>query len=233
VKPDALDDRGLAELARARARVWDLLARLYVSEPTAELVEGLRSSSLSGLFQQIDESRTEGVARETGEESLDDLVEDYTALFLGPGPHQSPHESVQTSEDAGKGLLWGQVTVEVKAFMEGAGLVLPEETSLIPDHISVELQFLARLAEAEAASWEEQDFGQAKRRLEWQDRFLEEHVAAWVPGFTRRVGEAAATEFWRAASSATSRFVEQMAGALPELIREAEGLPSPANAQGG
>jgi TorA maturation chaperone TorD len=130
--------------------VWDLLARLYVSEPTAELVEGLRSSSLSGLFQQIDESRTEGVARETGEESLDDLVEDYTALFLGPGPHQSPHESVQTSEDAGKGLLWGQVTVEVKAFMEGAGLVLPEETSLIPDHISVELQFLARLAEAEA-----------------------------------------------------------------------------------
>jgi TorA maturation chaperone TorD len=233
VKPDLLDDRGLAELARARSRVWDLLARLYVSEPTDELVGGLRSSSLSGLFQQIDESRTEGATPETGEESLDHLVADYTALFLGPGPHLSPHESVQRSEDSNKGPLWGQVTVDVKAFMEGAGLALPEETSLIPDHISVEFQFLARLAEAEAISWEEQDFGQAKRRLEWQCRFLEEHVATWVPGFTRRVFETAVTEFWRGVAGATGSFVEQMAGALPELVREAEDLPAPASAPGG
>jgi hypothetical protein len=53
-----------------------------------------------------------------------------------------------------------------------------------------------------------------------------------VPGLTRRVCEAAATEFWRAAAGATGRFVEQMTGALPELAREAEDLPALANAQG-
>ncbi len=230
MKPDLLDDRGLAELARARARVWDLLARLYVSEPTAKLVEGLRSSCLSGLFRQIDESRTEGAASETGEESLDDLVGDYTALFLGPGPHLSPHESVQRSEDPDKGLLWGQATVEVRAFMEGAGLALPEETPLIPDHISVELQFLARLAEAEAASWEEKDFGQAKRRLEWQERFLEEHVAAWVPAFAQRVQDAAHTKFWRRVAQGTVQLVEEMAALLPQLVHAAERLSLPASA---
>ncbi|NIN12116.1 MAG: hypothetical protein GTN78_24620, partial [Gemmatimonadales bacterium] len=171
------------------------------------------------------ESRKDLTTGEPPAESLDELVGDYTALFLGPGPHLSPHESVQ--KPGGNGLLWGAETVEVKAFMEGAGLALSADTHLIPDHIAVEFQFLARLAEAEAASWEDGDVVQARHRLEWQRRFMAEHVAAWVPQFAGRVRAAARTTFWRTVADDTAVFVEEMAAGLPQLLCEAEGLPEP------
>ncbi len=199
--------------------------------PTAALVGGLRSSNLTGLLQGFAGGDQGGAAGELAAESMDDLVAEYTALFLGPGPHLSPHESVHRSGGPARGLLWGDATVEVKAFMEGAGLALPAETHLIPDHIAVEFQFLARLAEAECTSWGAGDRAQARYRLEWQDRFVQEHVAAWVPEFAQRVCEAARTYFWKAIARGTGDFVREMAAALPDLAREAEALAEVENSE--
>lgn len=126
----------------------------------------------------------------------DDLAIEYTRLFLGPGKHISPHESVQLKR--GSGILWGPETSAVRQAYRAAGFDMGEAETNIPDHLSVELDFLALLAREEAQAWAGQGQDRTAKFLQLQHSFISDHLGKWAARFCAKVKEEAEFSFYPA-----------------------------------
>jgi TorA maturation chaperone TorD/NAD-dependent dihydropyrimidine dehydrogenase PreA subunit len=109
------------------------------------------------------------------------LEEEFTRLFLGPGrPVAHPYESVVR-----EGRTMGETTLDVRRRLVAEG-VAPKGRDL-PDHVSIELAFMAHLAAREALAWDAGEDDVALDLLQKQEAFLREHLGAWLPQFCRRI----------------------------------------------
>ncbi len=141
-------------------------------------------------------------------EVRDALVLEFTRLFIGPGRHISAHESIFVEVDSGAGGLWGAKTVEVKKFIETAGLDYEAGFTGIPDHVSVELEFMQKLAEWEADKWIQEDRKSAEYCLSVQRMFLGEHLLCWIPQLCGAILDQAELPFYRAMAELTNNYME-------------------------
>ncbi len=206
---DKTERSEMISLASQRANVYGLLAMLYRQELTPDLLEEIRSPELLDLLSQWGgELEDDFLGRPEGE-LLEEMAVEYARLFLGPGRHISPHESVHHEREDGQwGQLWGPATVEVKKSIEGTGLRYETGYRGLPDHISVQLEFLEALTRREENAWTKGDEEGAQRCLDMERRFLDEHLIRWVPAFCDKVITAAELSFYRTLASVTKRFIE-------------------------
>jgi len=79
----------------------------------------------------------------------------------------------------------GETTLDVRRLLATEG-VAPSGRSL-PDHVGIELAFMAYLAAREALAWEAGEVDVAQDLLQKQESFLREHLGAWLPQFCRRI----------------------------------------------
>ena len=184
----------LAGTAMERARLYGLLATIFGAPPDADLLVRLRSPDFLDLLAQSDLDIGGEFARKPVEALREELAEDYTRLFCGPGKHISPHESVQLKR--GSGSLWGEETVLVKRFIETAGFDYDADFNGIPDHVAVELEFLSRLAENESRCWQSENLTGAGNALEWQLEFINRHAGKWMPLFCRKIAQEDTSPFY-------------------------------------
>ncbi len=196
-----------------RSRLYGLLANLFRREPDAELLHQLRSPGFRALFSGIGIDLGDDFFNDPLDEVRDRLRVEYTFLFLGPGKHIAPHESVQRKR--GSGILWGEETSIVKQFMAAAGFDLDEAASDIPDHVSVELEFLSHLSAKEAEAWQADDHQSAAAALGWQHRFVSDNLGKWVGRFCRTVEAAAETPFYAQFAKLLRSFI---AGEKSEIV---------------
>ncbi|HSF82111.1 MAG TPA: molecular chaperone TorD family protein [Anaerolineales bacterium] len=125
------------------------------------------------------------------EDHSSELAQAYTRLFLGPHkPLVYPYESVYI-----EGQLGGITCDQVKRCYAEAGLKLSTNQHQLPDHISVELAFMAYLA-----AQEEQDTDQAQAWRQKQRRFLLDHLARWLPTFWQKIENSRAHPYYREAA---------------------------------
>ncbi|MEE9533021.1 MAG: molecular chaperone TorD family protein, partial [Acidimicrobiia bacterium] len=121
----ARDD--MAETAAARSSVYGLLATVFRAEPNKAFIKQLKDPGLVEFFAGLGVSFG-GDFLDTPDDQLDRLEEDlaleFCALFIGPGDFFSPHESVHVVDLRGepKATMWGEEAVQVKKFIETAGL---------------------------------------------------------------------------------------------------------------
>ncbi len=177
-----------------RSKLYGLLANLFRREPGSELLDQLRSRGFRDLLSGTGIDLGDDFFNDPLDEVRDRLKVEYTFLFLGPGKHISPHESVQLKR--GSGILWGEKTSVVKQFMMAAGFELDEAANDIPDHISIELEFLSHLSQKEGEAWEADDHQAAAAALSWQHRFVSNNIGKWAGRFCRAVEAAAETPFY-------------------------------------
>ena len=78
----------------------------------------------------------------------------------------------------------------------------------LPDHISVELEFMQQVTHAEEKAWEDGDRILALVCLENEKKFIEEHLACWVPIFCEKVIKEAEMSFYREMAGLTQKFLE-------------------------
>ena len=198
-----------AVCATGRSSLYGFLSTLFREEITMEQLHQLKTRAfIKALFEP--ESRFYDVLLDKPEEQLiEDLAVEYARLFLGPDKHISPHESVHHERDGGDwGALWGKSTVEVKKFIESAGLEYISEYSGMPDHISVELEFMQQATSREAQAWESNDSEGALYCLKMEKKFLDDHIMKWVPLFCDKIINAAELEFYREIAKLTKSFLE-------------------------
>jgi len=142
---------------------------------------------LFGRFREDVESRGAGpVAAE--------LLMEYCRLFLGPGGVPCPpYGSVYLDG----GCVMGPSTFDARSRYQSAGLKCRASWKEPPDHICVELDFMARLSGAcSPAAGRDVDV-EAARLLRIQAEFLRHHLGRWGPLFAERLGEAAALHLYR------------------------------------
>ena len=89
-----------------------------------------------------------------------------------------------------------ELMAELMRFYRFFGLSLGEEVREMPDHLAVELEFMALLADGEAASDAKRGDAESFRRA--QRDFLQRHLGNWTPKLATRIHELDADSFFEA-----------------------------------
>jgi TorA maturation chaperone TorD len=212
----------MTDTAKQRSTVYGLLAATFRCEPTAAFIRQVKDPEFQGALSSSGIELEEDFFNQPEDELVESLAVEFTRLFLGPGKHISPHESVHHErEDGDWGRLWGKSTVEIKKFIETTGLEYTSVYPGLPDHISVELEFMQKLAERESTAWKENDNKGALYCLKIEKKFIEEHLSKWCPDFCDKVTSEAATSFYREMAKLTKWFIELETKEIDNYIRKA------------
>jgi TorA maturation chaperone TorD len=191
----------------ARADFCRFLAACYY-EPGPEFAE-------EGLFESMEQAgalvapELAAGARRLGEtfaaETLENLLVDYTRLFLGPVDAPArPYGSIWLGPDK---LTMQETTMAVLALYEEGGFDIAEDFRELPDHIAAELEFLYLLLFRESRGQGSGVAGEAGDPAILRKRLMAEHLGRWAAPFTEAVRTHAQCAFHRELAGLTGRFV--------------------------
>lgn len=189
--------------ADAFAAVWTALASAVGTDgPTEQAIAALRDPAMheqwplaTGECGPVGQHTIQGLsALAESTETLQAIDDDHFRLIRGPGlPEAIPWESVHRSE---KQLLFEEETMEVRRAYQRFGLQAPKMHVEPDDHISLELEFLAKLL-AQGMDAEDRGDAEAEEYFAAHDAFCREHLLLWAPTFFTRLTDAAQTLFYR------------------------------------
>jgi TorA maturation chaperone TorD len=195
----------------ARETLCRLLAACYY-EPAPEFGEERVFETLQSAASAIDpelESHARVMGREFAARGPDDLLVDYTRLFLGPSQVMAkPYGSAWLDTLA---LMMGDSTLAVAELYREGGFELSEAFHELPDHIAAELEFLYLLIFRENRARRDGDAETLQATVALKRRFLDEHLGRWVGPFAAAARAGAETDFYRALADLTDAFVREQA----------------------
>lgn len=184
----------LNQIALGRARVYRWLV-LAFNAPDQELrqaiVDAILPSEIKAatawlgpeqarLWPALDALQPKDLALET-------LISDYRRLSTEGLDRISMRESAYRWRDAHDLIQDAQAfTLALRQEYSHHGISV---TNSEPDHIAVELEFLAYLSEREAYLWVEQASDAARQLRRYEHAFIHDHLGRWLPEFAQRVCE--------------------------------------------
>lgn len=119
-------------------------------------------------------------------DKMDDTKElqvDYSKLFVGPFELLSaPYGSVYLEEGR---TTFGDSTMDVVQFYQQENLTL--QLKELPDHITIELEFLYYLMLRELECLGDGDLAKSNLYREKQKRFINRHLSKWIDDFTNSI----------------------------------------------
>jgi len=207
------------EIALARADLSRFLSACYY-EPTADFAEADIFGSILAAATAVHPDLVTHAGRLAdafAAQDLDELLVDYTRLFLGPiqalatpyGSAWLSRESVQAEDP----------TAAVRELYEHGGFDIGEDFADLPDHVAVELEFLYLLLFTQRLATRSGNLDDLAAAQLLQRQFLGEHLGAWIGAFTTAVKAHAETAFYRELAGLTERFVQMEADALKAPAR--------------
>ena len=132
-----------------------------------------------------------------------DLEKEYTWLFFASKPRAVYiFESVYT-----EGKLLRDSTFNVARMYYDAGLNVVETMKLPPDHIAVELEFLAYLLFNEAKSLNEKHKDKLELAMRMRKELLKNHLGPFTKSFSERLKEKARLPFYGAIAHILEKFI--------------------------
>lgn len=216
----------LADLAEIRAATYDLFGSLFLSPGGEEGLEqaGETASRLRGrsdLVRSFPFFPSWRAALDSTGILWDErarLEEEHVQLFQlgGSAAFCPPYESAYLDPS---GFERGLLAVDVEQAYRKAGASLAGSGEL-PDHVSLELGFMAFLCGEEAKAWKAAQRELAVAHLGEQAEFLDRHLLRWFPAFARRLSQASVeASFYGRLAGAVRGFLvhdRDLAGALLE-----------------
>lgn len=213
----------------ARQFAYDVLRRLFMEEPTPELLRYLSEAglalfpcedSLPVMADAVSAMQTDLQARnlQAGSEDFEDLHWDFTRLFIGPeAPPVAPWESTYVSRDK---LLFQESTLAVKSFYQKYGFELGHKEFEAADHIGYELDFMWNLSQkiVECTELKAELTDESKVLLQASSLFLNDHLLAFITPFCRDLHNHANTSFYRQLSALLEPFLRNDQKKINELV---------------
>ena len=177
---------------------------LCFDRPGPELWQNLRE--LPELLQQLSPeiaSAARSLHQEGENQDTQELLKEYSRLFLGPFQLEAPPFGSVYLESEGR--MMGESTAEAQRIYRESGLEMAPDFESPPDHVVAELEFFAFLGFKELESVQERDreFFRGKR-----EQFLQSHIGAWFPSFADKVEENTQMAFYRDLSRLARRLLE-------------------------
>ena len=197
----------------ARADLCRFLAACYY-QPGPEFAEEKMFDSMLAAASRVAPdfaARASRLGEAFGAEDHESLLVDYTRLFLGPVDTLArPYGSTWLG---GQQAVMQDSTVAVQQLYEEGGFEISEDFRELPDHVAAELEFLYLLIFRETEAQRNGDLESTSAMTALRQRFLAEHLGAWIDPFTRAIENGAQTAFYRELAEVTRLFVMAEAAA--------------------
>lgn len=150
-----------------------------------------------------------------GRKDIDELLEalsvEYTRLFINSfeGVLANPYESVYKSHDKN---VMGQASLDVLKIYRDYGLELSRGYKEPPDHIAVEMEFMAYLIAKEIPLLDPSSgLSAAQPYISGQQKFLKDHLCSWGHLFFDKVLVNTENAFWKDIARIGNAFLEKEA----------------------
>lgn len=189
-----------------RLAVFSALARA-LDYPSKELAVGLKTGEyMNDLSTSLQQVHSNGLNRrmtqltkayvesaQSAEEILLDLEREYTWMCFASKPRL-----VQLFESVYReGKLLQESTFDIARLYYEAGLEVEDNFRLPPDHIAVELEFMAYLCFNEIKARKENDTEKEQYAGEMQKEVIEKHLAAFARRFAEKLSRSAQNDFYK------------------------------------
>ncbi len=191
------------------------LAGLFSTEISAEALEIYKTAEGQTFLNVLTVEPTLGpivavirnIAKGESKNRSLDLASAYARLFLGAGGPNSapPYESAYVSE---RGTLFQKSTAEMTDILRQLDLSVTQGLKEPPDHIAVQLNVMAELADRSARAGGQNDAVVAEM-IERQTAFIDNHLLTWLPAFRDDCIEVDTSNFYGTLATATVDFVSK------------------------
>ncbi|MEG2616135.1 MAG: molecular chaperone TorD family protein [Raoultibacter sp.] len=208
----AYSEELLAELS-ARYYLYELFRTLFGNAPTDDVLAAIDSEVTKEAFSLVGTCEDQGGAvscflraLETPIPSKAVLRDEYTRAFEGPESLPAPPwESVYVSS---KRLLFQESTLKIRDTYRAEGLLAALYPRVADDHLSLELAFLAHLAQRALDACAISDQEALVHALDVSHSFLVDHLAKWVGGFADDIAAWKSDSLYALAAHALVAFVQ-------------------------
>ncbi len=176
-----------------KAKIYEFFANIFAKEPDIEFLKLLQLKDNEEIFKSHGLAPLSDIKHLSLEQQAESLAIEYARLFLAPNRLAAPHESLQS----GEGRLWGKSTVEVSQICKKFGFALDEKFKDTPDHLCVELSFLAQLTQLEGKYITSELTEEQEGVLEVKKFFLRNHILKWFSRFKDEVNQNAELLYYK------------------------------------
>lgn len=202
-----MDNQQIAESESARQKCYEAFAKCYhlptqsLKNDLLELKDNLVITGSEAL------PYVSSMLFEMEQTAVDVLSVDFTRLFIGPYSLPAPPYGSVYLENERK--VMGNSTMDVLRHYRTFGLDISEGIKEVPDHVTIELEFMFFLIYKEIEAILSNDPESSQLYITEQLSFLTDHLDAWVPQFTGNIIEFSGTEFYRNLGKATRLFIKE------------------------
>jgi DMSO reductase family type II enzyme chaperone len=219
---EALDGQTLQttiDLAVARAFVYQFLARAFedqLTETWSWLTDAGTQGALRSAAQRLANLPGAGALTRLAAVLLENLqpetLEPFQVACVTAFGHAArgdcPLNEIEYGELRADPLFQPHRLADLAAFYRAFGVEVADGAGERPDHLGMELEFMAVLAAKEAYALEHQlDDGQRELCRQAQKKFLREHLGRWSPAFARRLARVAGSPALAALAEFTVAFI--------------------------
>ncbi len=226
----------LVELAPFRARLYAWLTAAFGRAPEAQDLELIATDTFLDAIEAFGEGasgalRACAASHRASEQWLAEARQEFMNLFKVPGrQYVPPYESVyrDSREIEGKqvaGLLMGACAIAVRKWYQLAALDISEKCKELPDHIALELAYLAHICQKEQEFAATGDVARLTRAWEMERDFLSTHVVSWVMTFRDKIHENTEHPYFRGVSDLAVAFTRYDLDALESVAGPAQDAP--------
>ncbi|OPY74801.1 MAG: Chaperone protein TorD [Syntrophorhabdus sp. PtaU1.Bin153] len=185
--------------AAAKAILYNLLAQAF-NYPDDAIASDLASGRFGEKLEGVLTGNLQEIIRalhvysgKNKDEILLDLERDYTWMFFA----SKPRIAYLFGSVYGEGKLYQESTFEITRLYYETGLKLDESFKLPPDHIAVELEFMAYLAFNEQEALKEGNKENAEYAAGMQERVLNDYLSPLALNVGDRIADQAKTVFYQ------------------------------------
>ncbi len=209
-------------LVEARSNTYAYLSQAFLRVPTEELVNGFLDEALiSGLPDRMEDGSEHPLRRfaKTYDGDLETLSQEFEALFVAPirGMYVTPYASVYLT-----GIMSQEPMRATRQIYQEAGLEIDHGSADSPDHIGMELEFMAVLSDRESSALKDGAAAEVQDLLVLQQRFLTGHLLPWIPQLTGEIIKRGTSNFYGGISMFMKDFVSLDRHLVDEMLGSKE-----------
>lgn len=191
-------------MEEARAYQLVSLAFMYPDKKWLEAFSNFLAAKKDG--SELEHSLREALERNLAEHTLDGIELEYNRLFTAGETVLTP--IYETEYDMDTIFAKTKELADLNGFYGAFGVQVGEDSNNErPDHISIELDFMATLLIKEAYARNEGWDDKAGVCLESRKKFLKDHIGRWGPTFCVVVKHKTEVEFYKVVAGLTANLI--------------------------
>lgn len=181
-----------------QASVYRLLARLWQNEVDQTLLQQMAQPPIADILQEV--------GFELGDSSVDQLAEDFCAMFVGPVGHRIPSQSLWT-----EGKLVGDATARMGGYWQLVTDSASKPKGLADDHFGLQLEMMSNLIDSLIFQFDPENTAEDNDEVSsglWEEtkEFTEVHLQ-WILKTSVFYQSKAETKFYWSLVQVTGDFV--------------------------